>query len=1115
MKGCLEAEAPVELLTGPPRGLVGELLRLADAEPIGDLLRRHRTRVRSSVDAPRGVMLAISAAQAGRRAAAIVPNEALHLALPAMTTANERGLPGGGVASFFVTNSPRRLRWPSPRHALAGAGIAAIEPVDLSSLRHAVETSLALSRSALRPCAVIVHESLLHTLDTIACYPNRELEAVEVDAILRRRRRRRIRSLEGEGLLRGARRLEVNRLINVPSPGERVELGFISLGPAQVALRHVLRELQLLGRIPILELGLVTPLDEAVLMRFLDRCEQVIVLESRPGETEAEVALVADRLRRKGSRPALVFGREIPGDDARILQSDEALHPSVLARRLIHLLHEVRPAKQVASRLAEDAGDQPREAGSALAESIETEHLRRMLRGVADWLALRAPLEARRLEPTALVIDGAGREAPRTVRAEIFGIEAIPAEPSLPAIVAQLLWDEQNSLALWCCENEGAAARLERLMNASAPAERAQRLRIERERLDEPLRLRNIIREACLREGVTFVLVVCGERVAAAATPATRRAVEAIGEAEVETFSDIDRQGFQRREVVIQSAEEPCNIGPHRANAEPIVSPLSHSATGGVTYHIDELPQRLGAMWRLRLRPLVEQVEVVRSRPPMPGVGAISSARLPLPEVVHGAQPEWRAHFAGIRGEAPGIAVTALCEAGRQQGYLVRCVFEPTGSPEEGSTWAQVLFAHLGDESEAGASITARIPFGEADLYVAAAETGQADAAAAASDRHIAHPSRTYAAIDTGGGAAPVGERAAEALRNAREDGRALHDVSSLARTAFGTDRPADLFLLGICFQRGWIPLSPDAMEAGLAAMEARGFARCREAFLLGRHLAADTAAIRYRRRGEDATALRLLRRAALSMRQESRGLRRRAPDFGRLTSDALHAMPGLGESEAGRTAQRDFVTAMERLIRWGGVSYARQYRDLIVSLYETDRGDSGRALTRHAVLPLAESMLIRDAAYVASMSMSLASRRVIRHKLSAKPSRGDTLSRRFLNRFEAVAGRRRLRVDFRTSDWTAALMARVATVWPSRFRGSAADRERRAEMLRLISRAITEAPVNYAEWDRSLKAYHDLAAGGQLRHLSANALRLLAPDPIAEPTKEGTASASVSPLPH
>jgi hypothetical protein len=255
-----------------------------------------------------------------------------------------------------------------------------------------------------------------------------------------------------------------------------------------------------------------------------------------------------------------------------------------------------------------------------------------------------------------------------------------------------------------------------------------------------------------------------------------------------------------------------------------------------------------------------------------------------------------------------------------------------------------------------------------------------------------------------------------------------------------------------------------------------------------------------------------MVRRAALSMRQESRGLRRRAADFQRLTAEAIQAMPGLGESEAGRVAQREFIRAMERLVRWGGISYSRQYRDLIMGLYAIDRGDSGRALTRHAVQPLAEAMLIRDAAYVASMSMSLEARRVIRQKLNAKPSRGDALSRRFLNRFEAVAARRRLRVDFRTSDWTAALTARLLSAWPNRMRGSEADRGRRAEMLRLIERAIAEAPVNYAEWDGSLRAFHDLAVGGQLRHLSANALRLLAPDPVTAAISATKEAVPVSP---
>jgi hypothetical protein len=33
---------------------------------------------------------------------------------------------------------------------------------------------------------------------------------------------------------------------------------------------------------------------------------------------------------------------------------------------------------------------------------------------------------------------------------------------------------------------------------------------------------------------------------------------------------------------------------------------------------------------------------------------------------------------AGYRGEPPGIAVTALCEAGRAMGYRVQSIYHPT-----------------------------------------------------------------------------------------------------------------------------------------------------------------------------------------------------------------------------------------------------------------------------------------------------------------------------------------------------------------------------------------------------------------------------------------------------
>ena len=52
--------------------------------------------------------------------------------------------------------------------------------------------------------------------------------------------------------------------------------------------------------------------DEVALARLVTRCEQVIVIEPRPGVVEAKVLAVAEHLRQQGRRPGLIWGRTTP-----------------------------------------------------------------------------------------------------------------------------------------------------------------------------------------------------------------------------------------------------------------------------------------------------------------------------------------------------------------------------------------------------------------------------------------------------------------------------------------------------------------------------------------------------------------------------------------------------------------------------------------------------------------------------------------------------------------------------------------------------------------------------------------------------------------------------------
>ena len=138
-------------------------------------------------------------------------------------------------------------------------------------------------------------------------------------------------------------RLELNSWRALPSPGEAISIGFITVGPADRALRHMAMILGISGKLPALHLGVIHPMDDAAVARILQRCRNVVVLEPRPGTVERDVLRVAEQLRRRGEESALVWGEALPPDEDG--QTDgfelrEALHPSSLLRKLQHLLRD-------------------------------------------------------------------------------------------------------------------------------------------------------------------------------------------------------------------------------------------------------------------------------------------------------------------------------------------------------------------------------------------------------------------------------------------------------------------------------------------------------------------------------------------------------------------------------------------------------------------------------------------------------------------------------------------------------------------------------------------------------------------------------------------------------
>lgn len=1080
LKGVLESEVPVGRIVGPPRPPFLPLFRRLDEPGVEALFDRHGCERFAVGDAARATMLA-SRASGGRGALLLLSNDQLFYAMPALQALGARE---NGPLAIVVEDNPMLAPAASPRRLMSDLGVPCLEPHDVESLRDMVEIALRLGRAASRPVAIIVDVDRLRSLDTLEARPNRLVDRVDEAAAARRGRRVPRGTADGSDLMRLARRLELNTASAMPSPGERGPLGLLVAGNALQATRHLLADVGLEGQVPVVGLGLTNPLDDALVLRLLLRCDEVVVLENRPGGLASSLAEIVERSRGRGESPASLWWSTLPrGVDATTmtLEPGDALRPSRLARKLLHLLHPIRPTLQVASRLASVpeaiASLTVPARGEGLGFAGASARVREVLGDIDRELRRAGDGPSR-----AISIDGAeppGAPA-KVVPIEIWDRKRFAFEG--PAAVRQAMRSRTGRVMIVCDlagEDEVDVARLAR---AAVPAEPDESLTVVVCDVHDRAGLREALLDASRADRLTVLVARDG--------PPPRLDPIAAERA----LADVDRLGFAPRQRVVFLAESACELG--RATPAPLADPPPVRTRGWVR----KLRIRAGAAVRLRVRPFLEQVDAIRSKPPA-GVRGDEASGVSSPRPIHAASSRWRAHLAGYRGGAPGVAAQILCEAGRVMGYRVRAVWDPTPIGPGRRAWSQVLFTRVGRGDEP--PLEAAIPQGEADLLLGLDPIESLRAVGPDPWLRVASSERTHAVINSASLAeAGVADETAGALPSAIRRtcmaGSRVEDLRSPCRNAFLTERVLDVVLLGSAYQRGLVPVSPEAIAHALRLQEERGVGRCVDAFAFGRRLAVQTPVEARPPSAESEPTPRAMRRIVRgAARRGGRGGER----ISQVLRDALSAMPGLLESEAGRRAAAEFAECLAAAMMWGGVGHAARYADRIRRLYAVDRGETGRELTRLAIAPIAEAMLVRDLFHVAAMSLSPRHLADLRSVLRVRSARGDRVERRFLFRLDALGFGRRFRLDLRTSDWLPIVLSRIARFWPWRWRGTPRERALREAVLGRVEQAIVELGSSEAG-DETYRAWV-----AEFRRMRAGDRRLRGPAVITP-----TVSASLEP---
>ena len=1095
LKGIFECEWQVSDVYAPRRPPLDMLFRVLIEPRAFEVAERHGLTLHTCVDATRAVELALRSAAQGKRAVAFVPNDQLHAAMAVVAREGGARFHGEGRAVLVLEDNPYLSSAACPLQSAEQLDLPCLAPSSVAGLRVGIQDAFRVAQATERAVALIAHVGLLRSMDTLEVEPNRVLDRVDAAMELRRNRRH-TRSTEREDPLVIARRLELNQLSAMPSPGEIEPWGMIAMGSCVMAIRHLLEELGLSGRVPLLALSMVHPLDHASLVRLLSRCANVVVLEPRPGVLAREVLQVAEQARRSGEKIAAIWWDRLPSDGAvePVLEMNDATRPSILARKIAHLFSQIRPSLTMQERLVEGVsqteGLEVPDRGQGIGVSGAMDSLRSIVMEVADQFALRNEDAAQEMRTGIIFENRDAPESDRFVVVETWDRRRFAREGA--AAVRQAARDAKPHLIAVCDLGGEDTPEIEQLTRAAIPQDAAAAVEIVRGDLNDRPTMRELLRTAALRDGLTVVIGRDG--------PPPRRDVYLLDRA----FAEVDRMGFVPLQRAIWSAEAACDVRA-AAPATMVEKGLERGTNPLRTeFNVEVLADRTGTRFQFHARPLLEQVEVLRTKPPRPEELQPGAPRPAPPRIVHANSGRWRAHLAGWRGDPPGLAALALCEAGRSMGYRVQSVSQSIPIGPGRRAWSQVVFTSL--DAIATTSAT-QIPYGEADLVIGLDPVETVRALGPDPFLRVAKSDRTYLVANTGllddqvdaEDFKAAGELPMAVSYTCRGDGVLLMDVANLCRRTFLTERLTDLVLLGMAFQQGLIPVSEIALEAAVRRIEERGYGRCVQAMQYGRVLAAERTRLMNlplgagdtKDRGPEGLA-RLVRRIDLEISESGFFARRSRGRFRLLMRELLKTMSPLSGTRAGRAARRDAVTGLHRCWLWGGMTYAETYARLLRGLARADSATDGWPLLVYAPLPLAEVMLIRDLVFVATMSTSLEQRRLTRRRLDVRAGRGDRMERRFLNRIEATVFGRFIRLDFRSSDWPAKVIRTLSWMVPLGVRGKLSQRAERDAVTEMAVRAAVE-PERRNSWGAFFARLHESAVDGTLLALDEKSIRALA----------------------
>jgi indolepyruvate ferredoxin oxidoreductase len=306
VKGCLEAEGGVHLMTGYPGSPVAGFFDVLG--DIKDLLKEKGVRAYQANNEALATASLNGSQMVAARGVCTMKSVGVHVASDALALGNLAGAHPQGGAVVIMGEDPWCDSTQVPadsRFLCEHLRMPVVEPGTAQELKDWIDLSLKLSRAGGLYIGYIVTVAQADGGGTVYSRPNQfpelntkqrmvlDTAQVSLDRVLLPPRTWQHELGVADRFaktIRAARELGVNRIEpvkgNAAIPGP---LGFIVTGMAGPYLRHVLAELGLGGVFPILNMGMSYPVDVEMVREFSRLCRTMVVVEERRSFLEKNI----------------------------------------------------------------------------------------------------------------------------------------------------------------------------------------------------------------------------------------------------------------------------------------------------------------------------------------------------------------------------------------------------------------------------------------------------------------------------------------------------------------------------------------------------------------------------------------------------------------------------------------------------------------------------------------------------------------------------------------------------------------------------------------------------------------------------------------------------------